>query len=591
MQAGSLRGIFALMIYVLVMQILMRSECLAGEATHNLRIRDIGFFRNAGISHQPDTLLIILSRSETSRCLLVENPHINHIRFLQFGTKRSIMSGDSLPFSQRPVPFRQFVFPVDAVPGIDSIRLVLDKNGENLSYGIHLLNREQLDAYINRDHLIIGLITGFYLLAFIISLIMAFYSKGLKFIFFSLFVCASLLWMLNDIGWMYQWSWPENPKWHNSSRGFFSSMTMALFGGYLYQNKGSQVVDRLRNAIYALAFLVCLKIVIGLIALAGYLPHGIKGASMYVNATYVSALFGYIAISLIWNIHKHPEERFEILGIITYALFICQLGLNELGLRHLHVDWLHQMGIIFFFLIQIFFISIHLFQLERKRRKMEADKILEMTIEQDRVLTEKLIEMEEQEKTRIAQNIHDEIGSLFVALKYHLLAMKQNASGVFRTEDLDQLTRICNHGIEKQYSVVDDMIFDQYADKRMDEAIREKFSLIFENQAMQFEFMCDMDRVSLTDMQNIQLYRIVTELFTNTLKHAGAGKVWLQIRKGDSLRISYRDDGRGFDPERADTGRGLKNIRSRVSYLKGLCSFDRGAEGCRFTMEIPIRHE
>ena len=591
MHAGSIRGIFAQMTCVLVMQILMWSECLAGEVPHQIRIEDTTFFRNAGISHQPDTLLIILSRSEASRYLLVENPHINHIRFLQFGTKRTIITGDSLPFSQRPVLFRQFVFPVEAVAGIDSIRLVLDKNGENLSYGMHLLNREQLDAYINRDNLIIGFISGFYLLAFIISLIMAFYSKGLKFMFFSLFVCTSLLWMLNDIGWMYQWSWTENPQWHNSSRGFFSSMTMALFGAYLSQNTRSQMIHRLRYAIYALIFLIFLKVFLGLIALAGYLPSVIKGASMYVNATYVSTLFGYIAINLIWNIRKYPEERFEILGMITYALFLCQLGLNELGLRQLHVDWLHQMEGIFFFLLQILFISIHLFQLERKRRVMESEKILQMTIEQDRVHTEKLIEMEEHEKTRIAQNIHDEIGSLFVALKYHLLALKQNTSGVYRAEDLDQLTRICNQGIEKQYSVVDDMIFDQYANKQMDDAIREKFSLIFEKQTTDFEFTCDIDRVSLSDIQNIQLYRIVTELFTNTLKHAGAGKVWLEIRQGDSLRLSYRDDGRGFESDSADTGHGLKNIRSRVSYLKGRCSFDRGAEGCRFTMEIPIRHE
>jgi signal transduction histidine kinase len=591
MHAGSLRGIPMMTAFLLVMQLFLQHACRAGEATHEIRILDSTFYRNAGISRQPDTLLIILSRSEASRYLLVENPHINHIHFLQFGTKRSIITGDSLPFTQRPVPFRQFVFPVDAVSDIDSIRLVLDKNGENLSYGMHLLNREQLDAYINRDHLIIGFITGFYLLAILISVVMTSFSRRLKFMYFSLFVCVSMLWMLNDIGWMYQWSWPENPQWHNSSRGFFSSMTMALFGAYLYQNTGSHLVKRIRYAIYALAFLICLKIVIGLIALAGHLPPGMKGASMYVNATYVSALFGYIAIGLLWNLRKHPEDRFEILGIITYAFFICQLGLNELGLRRLHFDWLHQMGIILFFLLQILFISIHLFQLERKRREMEAEKILQMTIDQDRVLTEKLIEMEEQEKTRIAQNIHDEIGSLFVALKYHLLSMKQNASSVHRAEDLDQLTRICNHGIEKQYSVVDDMIYDQHTVKQMDEAIREKFSLIFEKQALDFEFTCGIDRVSLSDIQNIQLYRIVTELFTNTLKHAGAGKVWLEIRQGDSLWLSYRDDGRGFEPDSADTGRGLKNIRSRVSYLKGNCNFDRRSDGCRFTMEIPIRYE
>ena len=73
--------------FLLVMQLFLQHACRAGEATHEIRILDSTFYRNAGISRQPDTLLIILSRSEASRYLLVENPHINHIHFLQFGTK------------------------------------------------------------------------------------------------------------------------------------------------------------------------------------------------------------------------------------------------------------------------------------------------------------------------------------------------------------------------------------------------------------------------------------------------------------------------------------------------------------------------
>ena len=92
---------------------------------------DHPYQRNAGIRRTPDTLLLPLAALNQTHYLLVENPHLNHIGFLQIHHGKSMKAGDSLPFSHRPVPFRMFVFQVEAQDQRDTIRLVLEKKGEN----------------------------------------------------------------------------------------------------------------------------------------------------------------------------------------------------------------------------------------------------------------------------------------------------------------------------------------------------------------------------------------------------------------------------------------------------------------------------
>ena len=68
----------------------------------------------------------------------------------------------------------------------------------------------------------------------------------------------------------------------------------------------------------------------------------------------------------------------------------------------------------------------------------------------------------------------------------------------------------------------------------------------------------------------IVVYRIVQELLNNAVKHSGATIILAQVmRNDDSLSITVEDNGKGFNKETVQQGAGLKNIRSRVDYLKG----------------------
>lgn len=86
------------------------------------------------------------------------------------------------------------------------------------------------------------------------------------------------------------------------------------------------------------------------------------------------------------------------------------------------------------------------------------------------------------------------------------------------------------------------------------------------------------------------MYRILQELLTNVRKHSGARNVWIKLyREGNMLRLSFVDDGKGFDFEKGNVGFGLSNIKKRVESMKG--KFLIGNEerkGARIDIEINI---
>ena len=102
-----------------------------------------------------------------------------------------------------------------------------------------------------------------------------------------------------------------------------------------------------------------------------------------------------------------------------------------------------------------------------------------------------------------------------------------------------------------------------------------------------YDFTCDPDleeRLQLTPIEQIQLYRIVQEALNNICRHAAARNVAMTVRPaGPDLHIAITDDGIGFDGAQLNkTGHGLANIRSRANLIGARVEWRDAAPGCRF---------
>jgi signal transduction histidine kinase len=90
----------------------------------------------------------------------------------------------------------------------------------------------------------------------------------------------------------------------------------------------------------------------------------------------------------------------------------------------------------------------------------------------------------------------------------------------------------------------------------------------------------------------VVVYRIVQELLNNAVKHSGASTILAQVmRQENNLTITVEDDGKGFDKEAVVQGAGLKNIRSRVDYLKGQLDIQtKDGKGTSVHIDCIIEH-
>jgi signal transduction histidine kinase len=93
------------------------------------------------------------------------------------------------------------------------------------------------------------------------------------------------------------------------------------------------------------------------------------------------------------------------------------------------------------------------------------------------------------------------------------------------------------------------------------------------------------------EIVELTLYRVVTELINNTIKHAQAKNIYIELlQKEKKLQLIYADDGKGFDSEHIDKpGLGILNIKSRIKSIAGKIDFDASVgKGVKVVIETNI---
>ena len=255
-----------------------------------------------------------------------------------------------------------------------------------------------------------------------------------------------------------------------------------------------------------------------------------------------------------------------------------------------------------FFLIVIVLILIGflilsvllLFSVSQKRILKEVSKAQQREIEFAETLLKNSIETQENERTRIARELHDGITSKLNVINLNFNLLKGNNGDTQKEEaifrDIKQsITESINLSREIAHNLIPPA-FSKFGIQPAIEDIWLKINRI-DNLSMQLDINHEWD--ALPKMELLHIFRIIQELVNNTLKHAEANNINLQSEiEGNCILISYSDDGKGFvqRPDQKD-GIGLKNIKARLKLLNGeiLPLGNEDLKGYLFKIKIPIK--
>lgn len=203
-----------------------------------------------------------------------------------------------------------------------------------------------------------------------------------------------------------------------------------------------------------------------------------------------------------------------------------------------------------------------------------------------------IIETEENERKRVAQELHDGIGPILSTIKLFTETYLNSNNEEYKKEISKQLLSSINEALE-QVSIISGSLSPQIlVDFGLRIAIKKFIDKLNRISPLNISFRYNL-KVCINSEIEITIYRIVIELINNTVKHARAKIVELSIDYDDSnIIIEYSDDGIGFDYSKTletVSGMGLFNIQNRVKSLNGEISFNANENNrTKYSIKIPL---
>ena len=201
-------------------------------------------------------------------------------------------------------------------------------------------------------------------------------------------------------------------------------------------------------------------------------------------------------------------------------------------------------------------------------------------VEDSRRLTEKMflntiIQTEEKERKRFAKDLHDGLGPLLSSVKMSVSSMAQMKHDEASREIVENTEMVINEAIKSLKEISDNLSPHILNNFGLVRALNNFSNKINVTKTIRINLISDLKDERFDPNVEVVLYRVICELINNTIKHAQAKKIDINLAKEeDYLAIIYKDDGKGFDVSKvieqpATNGMGFSNIYSRINSLKG----------------------
>src|SRR5947207_10876677 len=228
--------------------------------------------------------------------------------------------------------------------------------------------------------------------------------------------------------------------------------------------------------------------------------------------------------------------------------------------------------------------------LERMNRQ------LEMSHERLRALSRRLLEVQEEERGRLARDLHDDIGQALTALKIQLESLQRAAEPALRARIAEGVDTV-QHTLERVRQLSLSLRPPQLDDLGLAAALRSHLDRQASVAGLAAHFDAAQAPQDIETETETACFRVAQEAINNVLRHANARTVWVRLSMaGERLSLSVRDDGRGFDVEvvrrRGASGAslGLIGMEERVALAEG--SFELHAspgQGTTVLAPFPLR--
>ncbi len=448
----------------------------------------------------------------------------------------------------------------------------------NVNVAYKIIKGEALQKLYQSFDRIIYFYTGIISLISFISLVafLLFKRKGL--VIFSGYILAVTAWILAHYGYLYPGFYPFYPSLNEIIKPvalLLAALSFLWLITYLFKE---ELKDRFFRR---LLFVIKLLNSILFISAFLYLFHSFTSyGNMIYNIIWHIAILISVCVTIItlaWLFNKSKTAKiFSIAVAVLLVMAIIQI-ISNVGF--LHNTFLNDHGILIGALLQILILSYGICYSIWNEIQTKGAQLSMLEGEQKKAL-QMLINVQNNERKRIAEDLHDSIGPMLAAIKINFMRMVKAKTETIISENLISKTeRIIDGSINEIRNVSHQLMPKDLSAKGLITVLSNYFNDLQIVYNTNIVFMHEIT-ATLSEEVQLNLFRIISELVLNACKHSCSENIVVSIKtSGTAIQIMVQDDGKGFKRTQKNiTTLGITNAEGRVAYLKGNIQID-SAEG------------
>ena len=230
--------------------------------------------------------------------------------------------------------------------------------------------------------------------------------------------------------------------------------------------------------------------------------------------------------------------------------------------------------------------------LAEKNFALEKEKVDNLEKREKLLALEYLVQGQEEERQRIAQDLHDGLGGLLSTVKAHIGNIQQEVTALEQVNVVQKTNDLVDHACEEVRRISHNMMPSSMRLGGLKQGVQEIIVRLQSAHDLDVQASINGLDTPLKDNISIVVFRILQELTNNIVKHAHAESVIFQVHQyGNELNLLVEDDGKGFiiDANDKKIGMGLNSVESRVKYLNGSMDVVSNlGQGTSISINIPL---
>lgn len=498
-------------------------------------------------------------------------------------------TGDHYPFHQRPVHNRAYLFPIHLKPGeAVTCYLWVDQHDQNLYLPLSLWKDTAVLKAETASISVYGFYTGIYLFAIIFNLFLWLSLKDRIHIYYLLYTACTLIFALEEEGLGFMWIYPGLPYVQDYLRTLLGLLGAALVIIIMQSFLNQTAKD---GAIYWVAKTIkriCLAFAIALVPFLLLVKTSWSGKFMLYSCLLLIVLSIIVAFysGLVKALKRYRPAILYTLAIFTLLIGVLNYAFNTLGITNFNL--MKPNGVVVGSTIEIVLLAFALTQRYNYLKRAHADALKSKNDLQQQT-TQRVIQSQEDERARIARDLHDDLGGTLSAVKLQVNALQSSLIANGQQEQYKLTAFLIKKACEDLRHIAFDLMPVDFKTKGLINTIDSHIAQVNQLNHTNFTFTYKGDDGYLSPTFSISAYRIVTELVNNIVKHAQANEASIKIIINNNfLHMVITDNGKGFDTQEVHAGMGIANIRSRVEFLSGEMMIKSKPTGTEVTVYLPV---